>query len=104
VSPDQAIINKIERIQDLGLPPEAGEVFESLTESGDDHFSREIVQALLVAQAKGDLRPVLDVVEAWYRTLLVRKHPDYEVSARWARNGGSGESYPAEKLVARYAE
>jgi hypothetical protein len=104
VSADPAALGRIERIEDLGLPPEAQEVLRSLTDYGEDRFSGQIIQALFEAQKKGDLRPVLDVVETWYRTLLVRNHPDYMESVRWAADGGSGESYQAEELVARFAE
>lgn len=93
----------IERIQDFILPPEAEEVFDHLTEDGEARFGREIFQALLSAQAKGDFRPVLDVVEAWYRTLLMRQHPQYEETVRWARRGGSGQTYPAEDVVERFS-
>jgi hypothetical protein len=94
----------IERIQDFELPPEAEAVFDHLNEDGAARFGREIVQALVMVQAKGDFRPVLDVVEAWYRTLLMRQHPDYEEMVRWVRHGGSGETYPAEKVVARFSD
>lgn len=103
--PDSApSVDRIERIADLMLPPEAEAVFDHLTKGGAERFSQEIVQALFRAQMKGDLRPVLDVVESWYRTLLVRNHPDYEESAKWARAGGSGATYPAEDLVAHFSE
>lgn len=96
-------VDRIERIADLSLPPEAEEVFDHLGEHGAERFSREIIQALFRAQTRGDLRPVLDVVESWYRTLLIRSHPGYLDAAKWARNGGSGESYDAEKLVETFA-
>jgi hypothetical protein len=32
------------------------------------------------------LRPVREVLESWYRTLVVRQHPDYEENMAWARN------------------
>lgn len=99
--PPPAVSEPIERIQDLNLPPEAETVFEHLTEPGAERFSYEIVQALVRAQARGDLRPVFDVVDAWYRTLVMKTHPDYLKAVRWARAGGSGESFSAEELKTR---
>jgi hypothetical protein len=80
-----AVPDRIERPQDLGLPPEAVEVFSHLTEHGASIFSQEIVQALMKAQRRGNLRPVRDVVEAWYRTLILRQDPSYEENVDWAK-------------------
>jgi hypothetical protein len=94
----------IERPQDLGLPPEAEEVFDHLTEHGAENFSRDIIQALFRAQAKGNLRPVRDVVEAWYRSLLMVMHPDYDDMVEWARaDDEPKQTYPADRIVEHYA-
>jgi hypothetical protein len=93
----------IERPEDLALPPEAEEVFDHLTEEGARNFSREIMHALYQAQAKGNLRPVRDVVEAWYRSLLLKQHPDYRATVRWAREEDPFPALAAEKVVEQYA-
>lgn len=93
----------IERPQDLNLPPEMEEVFAHLTHHGAEAFTREIVHALRQAQAKGNLRPVSDVIEAWYRTLRMRQHPDYTDSVRWTREDRPRETFAAEKIVEHYA-
>lgn len=89
--------------QDLRLPPEAEKVFESLTEQGAEIFAREIIKALVQAEAGGNLQPVRDTVEAWYRTLQMRSHPDYPAATLWAREDRPKESSPAEEIVERFA-
>jgi hypothetical protein len=98
-TPDEVIT----RPQDLGLPPEAATVFKHLTPTGAEVFSQEILLALMEAQAKGNLRPVRDVVDAWFGTLQLRAHPDYKRVARWARRYHPKAGLPAEKLVDHFA-
>jgi hypothetical protein len=93
----------IERPQELGLPPEAERVLEALTEHGAPVFSRDITRAIFQAQATGNLRPVRDVVEAWYRTLLLKSHPDYKDAVRWARDENPVDTFEnPQDLVSRY--
>jgi hypothetical protein len=72
----------------LWLPPRlerANEVFASLSPSGRARFISEFVQALYEARSTDNLRPLQDVVETWYRTLVARRSPDYEAGIAWAR-------------------
>lgn len=48
-------------------------------------FIKEVLVALGAAKAADDLRPVTDVVEAWYRTMLVRRGPRFAALKRAAR-------------------
>jgi hypothetical protein len=89
----------IERPQDLNLPPETETVFAHLTKHGAEVFSQEITRALLQAQDKGNLRPVKDVVEAWYRTLLLWSQPGYDEAVKWARRYDPRKGIPAESVV-----
>ena len=86
--------------EDLGLPPEADEVFAALSEEGARSFSKEIIHALLKAQSRGNFRPVKDVVEAWYRTLQFVKAPDHRDAAMWARQTRKKEGLTAEEVAA----
>ena len=63
----------------------ANEVFASLTARGRAKFISEFVEALYEARSTDNLRPLQDVVEAWYRTLVARRSPDYEAGIAWAR-------------------
>lgn len=94
----------ITRPEDLGLPPEADEVLSHLTPGGSAAFSQEIMRALMQAQSKGNLRPVRDVVEAWYRTLVLRSQPDYMESIAWAQATHPREGSVAEELLTHLAD
>lgn len=87
----------ISRPRDLDLPPEVFDVLlESLTEQGRANFERQLLEALRLAQKRNNLRPVREVLESWYRTLVVRQHPDYQASLAAARQEpyreGEGET------------
>jgi hypothetical protein len=80
---------KITHPAQLWLPARlerANELFASLTPSGQAQFISEFVQALYEARRTDNLRPLQDVVEAWYRTLVARRSPDYEAGIAWARD------------------
>jgi hypothetical protein len=62
------------------------EVFASLTPSGQAQFISEFFEALYEARRTDNLRPLQDVVEAWYRTLVARGSPNYEEGIAWARD------------------
>jgi hypothetical protein len=79
---------RITHPSELWLPSRlerANEVFASLTPSGRARFISEFVEALYVARSTDNLRPLQDVVEKWYRTLVARRSPDYEAGIAWAR-------------------
>ena len=95
-------LDLIERPQEMGLPPEAEQVLEALTERGAPVFSQEITRAIFKAQATGNLRPVRDVVEMWYRTLLFKNQPGYQEIVRWSHSGDEPDRFPAEDLVEQY--
>jgi len=63
----------------------ADEVFASLSPSGRTRFISEFVQALYEARSTDNLRPLQDVVETWYRTLVARRSLGYEAGIAWAR-------------------
>ena len=62
----------------MELPPEVSAVLGNLTDEGRQDFVTELLTAFTAAQETNDLRPVVDVIDAWYRTLLVREHPRYD--------------------------
>jgi hypothetical protein len=68
------------------------EVFASLTPDGQTQFISEFVEALFEARQTDNLRPLQDVVEAWYRTLVASRSPEYEAAVAWA-----AEDEPAAK-------
>jgi hypothetical protein len=79
---------KITHPAELWLPARlerANEVFASLDAPSQAQFISELVQALYEARRTDNLRPLQDVIEAWYRTLVARRSPDYEAAVAWAR-------------------
>jgi len=62
----------------LDFPPEIVEVLDNLTGEGRRAYIRQLSEAFVVAQHEADFRPVIAVVEAYYRTLLVRRHSRYD--------------------------
>jgi hypothetical protein len=62
----------------MELPPRVAAVLGDLTDEGRMQFVGELLEAIAAAQQTDDLRPVVDVIDAWYRTLTVRAHPRYE--------------------------
>lgn len=53
------------------------EVVAHLKPEGIQLFVREIVAAVYVSQQTGDLRPLQDVIEAWYRSLRFIRDPGF---------------------------
>lgn len=86
--------------KDLDLPPEVFDVLlKALTEKGRANFERDLLRAIQEAQQRNNLRPVREVLEAWYRTLVVRQHPDYEGNLAWARRGKEQDAVPVEEFL-----
>ena len=84
---------------DLDLPHEHFRVLtEALTEQGRLNFALERIDAIERAQARNDLRPVRDTIEAWYRTFLIRQTPGYEANLEWARSSKERAGVPVEEL------
>ncbi len=86
--------------KDLDLPPEVFDVLLSaLTDEGRANFERDLLQAIQRAQKRNNLRPVREVLEAWYRTLLVRRHPDYQESLAWARQSEDRDGMTVDEVM-----
>jgi hypothetical protein len=86
--------------RDLDLPPEVFDVLLSaLTETGRANFERDLLHAIQQAQQRNNLRPVREVLEAWYRTLVVRKHPSYEENLTWARRSAERGAVSVEEFL-----
>jgi len=78
--------------RDLDLSHEQFKVLlDALNEEGRENFTSDLVKAIEAAQARNNLRPVKEVLEAWYRTLVVRQHPDYQRNLKWARESEDRE-------------
>lgn len=60
---------------ELPLPAQLDAVWPALTPDGAQSLARELLAAVREAKEKDDLRPVQEVIEAWYRSLLfIQKH------------------------------
>jgi hypothetical protein len=91
---------------ELRLPPRlerANEVFANLTPAGRASFISEFLQALYESRSTDNLRPLQDVVEAWYRTLVARSSPEYKAGVEWARKNdpSADDLLDAQELIER---
>jgi Family of unknown function (DUF6247) len=93
---------KITSPRELSLPPQAGEVLSELTEAGRQRFIAEILEALQASSRTNDLRPVQDVVLAWYRSMRAVQSPTYEAGVQWALSGDEGETMTLRGFRDRY--
>jgi hypothetical protein len=69
--------------EELYEPPEHDEamlatILGNLSEEAGREFARQVLGALNRARSEGDLRPINEVVESWYRTLLFRGRPKFD--------------------------
>jgi hypothetical protein len=89
--------------EDIDLPADEqkiDEVFSGLNSDGARAFVNEIIEAVQQAHDLGDLRPVQNVIEAWYRSLLFARDPDFPSALEAARDAEPGHAriYSAEEL------
>src|SRR5688500_410372 len=75
--------DKVTRPEELSIacPERIAEVLEYLTDEGARDLAEQMFTALARAKAAGDLRPVNEVLESHYRTLLFLQSPEFE--ERW---------------------
>jgi hypothetical protein len=93
---------EIRRPEEIAIPPEMRAVMARLTPEGAQLFVAEMLEALEQAQAANDLAPVQRVLNAWFRTLILRSDPGYEAHLRAADDEDRGEPLSIEDLRARY--
>lgn len=68
-----------EQIYSPEFPPHLVEdIVGALTEEGGQAFFTEVAAAMEESRRKGDLRPLNEVYEAWYRTLIFISDPKAE--------------------------
>jgi hypothetical protein len=82
---ERVVAIEISRPADMALPPKAEQVLGLLTPERGRVFIQELLASMQTSQAQNDLRPMLNVVEAWYRTQVLQSDPDYQVSVKRAR-------------------
>ncbi len=93
---------KLRSAQDLNLPPEMDGVLGRLGPDDTARFSREIVAAIAASEQTNDLRPVRDVIEAWYRTVLVTSDGAYRASMAAAVKARPRRGESADDLRRRF--
>lgn len=97
---------RIRRPELLPLPEDEAKVravFEHLTEEGAREFADEIVMATYRSRETGDLRPLVETIDAWYRTLLVMADPESRdrFTEMMAREKSEGHGYTKEEILER---
>ena len=95
------------RAQGPDLPERADLVRSELPAADRRRFDAELDAALDTARQTHDLRPLADVVEAWYRVVVVRRH----AGASWVENEArlrageepawDGDPLEAEEFIGR---
>lgn len=82
--------------EDLALTDTIAEVFAALSDEGAKDFANEIVHALLQARADGDLSPINDSINKWYRTLLFVQRKGFLDS--WDEDHTEDPTYSPDEL------
>ena len=74
-------IAHIRRPSDFTLPADPDQINEAirtLPEAEQLEFRRELLDAMGTVKSADDFRPLLVVLERWYRTALLRQHPGWQ--------------------------
>jgi hypothetical protein len=84
----------IRQPRDLSLPGDiwpvleqhfkTDEVLANLSPQGEQLFRTEVLEAIRKSITSNDLRPIQEVLEAWYRTLVLIKDPAFSKKVQWA--------------------
>ena len=93
---------KLRRASDLRLPPRMVDVLGRLKPEEAGRFNREMVGALSAAEQTNDLRALRDVIEAWYRTVLVTADQAYTASIAAAQKSRPRRGESVDDLRRRY--
>jgi hypothetical protein len=93
---------KLRRAADLRLPPRLNDVLGRLRPDDAGRLNREMVVALDTAEATNDLRAMRDVIEAWYRTVLVSTDPRFNANMSTAARSRPRRGESVEDLRRRY--
>jgi len=82
---------------DLPLPAQLEAVRPALSENGAKLFLEQLLDAIAQAKETNDLRPVQEVIEAWYRSLLFVQAPGHEEAMNAAPDEGKGLTHDEVK-------
>ncbi|MFY9615870.1 MAG: DUF6247 family protein [Candidatus Dormiibacterota bacterium] len=93
---------KLRRAADLRLPPHLNDVLGRLRPEEAGRFNREMVAALSAAEQTNDLRALRDVIEAWYRTVLVTADNAFAGNMSAAVKGRPRKGESVQDLRRRY--
>jgi hypothetical protein len=73
-----------------------------LTADASRRFMLEMLSALEAAEREDDLQPVRDVIEAWYRTVLITADPAYVANIEAAVRSRPRRGQTVAELRRRY--
>jgi hypothetical protein len=94
--------SKLRRAADLQLPPQLNDVLGRLRPDDLGRFNRELVAAISAAEQTNDLRALRDVIEAWYRTVLVTADSAFAGNMAVAIRGRPRKGESVQDLRRRY--
>ncbi len=88
---------------DVTLPADPQEVLDALSRSFTaqerERLAEEFVEALASVKAEDDFRPVVDLIESWYRTALLRQDPEWPaIREELHRQTPRGPGHSVEEL------
>ena len=87
---------------ELRLPPRMAQVLGQLKPEPARRFIAELAESLEMAEEANDLGPVRDVVEAWYRTVLIAADPRYNLNLAAAGRSRPRTGLSVEQVRRRY--
>jgi hypothetical protein len=93
---------RLRRAADLRLPPRLTDILGRLKPADAGRLNRELVAALSEAEETNDLRAMRDVIEAWYRTVLVSADPTFASNMAAATRSRPRRGESVEDLRRRY--
>lgn len=86
---------------DVKLPADVKQILEAmhtLTTAEKEQLARELVEAVGSVRARDDFSPVVDILDWWFRTALLRQQPDWPALREELEQQSPREGHSVEEL------